>query len=96
MAARRKNKSPQQAKTEAKTAAAAVVAKTTDAVGTTVAATHLPPLGLVVCVLICSGFLAVLALRDYWTTGKNFLGDMDEKLLVGYDKAGRQLVRRRG
>jgi hypothetical protein len=82
MAARRKNKSPQQAKTAPPQAA--VVVKATDAVvPTTVAVTHLPPLALVVCVLVCSGFLAVLGLRDYWTTGKNFLGDMDEKLLVG-------------
>jgi hypothetical protein len=43
---------------------------------------HLPPLGLAFVVLVCSGFLLVLNLRDFATTGKNLLGEWDESLLV--------------
>lgn len=43
---------------------------------------HLPPLGLVAATLLCSGFLLVLALRDFCTTGRNLLGNVDEAFLV--------------
>ena len=51
-----------------------------------VAEEHLPPLGLAFVVLLCSGFLLVLNLRDFATTGKNLLGDWDESLLVRLKK----------
>jgi hypothetical protein len=43
---------------------------------------HLPPLPLVCCVLICSSVLFTLSLRDLWTTGKNLYGTHDEAYLV--------------
>lgn len=46
---------------------------------------HLPPLSLVCCVLVCSGFLFVLGLRDFLATGKNILGPLDEAFLVRID-----------
>lgn len=42
---------------------------------------HLPPLSLVCCVLICSGSLFVLGLRDALATGKNVAGPLDEAFL---------------
>jgi len=42
---------------------------------------HLPPLSLVCCVLICSGSLFVLGLRDVLATGKIVAGPPDEALL---------------
>lgn len=85
MAARRKTSSPQQAKNLKQVEKAAVAAKD-DQVDTTttnaLAEAHLPPLGLVGATLLCSGFLLVLALRDFCTTGRNLLGDIDEAFLV--------------
>ena len=43
---------------------------------------HLPPLALVFTILICSGALWVLGLRDLMATGKNFLGPMDDAFMV--------------
>lgn len=43
---------------------------------------HLPPLSLVLTVLLCSGALSVLAMRDFAATGKNILGSIDEPMLV--------------
>ena len=43
---------------------------------------HLPPLSLVFCVLIFSGSLLVMGLRDALATGKNIAGPLDEALLV--------------
>lgn len=48
----------------------------------TLAEDHLPPLPLVFTVLICSGALWVLGLRDLMATGKNFLGPMDDAFMV--------------
>ena len=90
MAARKKTSSPQQAK-HPKSVAAAKADTTTKAVADTAAVSttsnalaeaHLPPLGLVGATLLCSGFLFVLALRDFFTTGRNLLGDIDEAFLV--------------
>jgi hypothetical protein len=47
-----------------------------------VLAEHLPPLALVFTVLICSGVVWVLGLRDLLATGKPFLGSIDEAYLV--------------
>ena len=84
MAARRNNTSPQQAtKTDenishrTKKAAANGPAE-----AATLADAQLPPLSLVRAVLLCSGFLTLLALRDLMTTGRNLLGDIDEAYLV--------------
>ena len=46
------------------------------------AAEHLPPLSLVCCVLVCSGSLFVLGLRDALATGKNIAGSADAAFLV--------------
>jgi len=43
---------------------------------------HLPPFGLTVTVLLCSGFLLVFGLRDFLTTGKNVAGRWDDAMLV--------------
>ena len=43
---------------------------------------HLPPLPLVFFVLFCSGFLLLFGLRDFMMTGRNIMGNMDEKFLV--------------
>lgn len=43
---------------------------------------HLPPFGLTVAVLFCSGFLFVFGLRDFLTTGKNIAGSWDDALMV--------------
>ena len=43
---------------------------------------HLPPLGLVLTVMACSGFLFVYAFRDAFATGRNIGGDPDEAFLV--------------
>ena len=95
MAARRKTSSPQQAKNNKQGAALAedkknVVPSATTTTNTTpttsaknaLAEAHLPPLFLVGATLLCSGFLLVLALRDFCTTGRNLLGDIDEAFLV--------------
>lgn len=44
---------------------------------------HLPPLFLVAVVLMCSGALFVLAMRDFVSTGKVIAGTWDEAMLVG-------------
>ena len=43
---------------------------------------HLPPMGLVFTVLVCSGFLFVYSFRDVFATGKNIGGAMDQAMLV--------------
>jgi hypothetical protein len=45
-------------------------------------ALHLAPLPLVLVVLVCSGFLWMLAFRDVMATGRPILGAMDEAMLV--------------
>lgn len=45
---------------------------------------HLPPLGLVLTVILCSGFAWILGLRDLMATGKPFLGEMDHAYLVRF------------
>ena len=40
-----------------------------------------PPLLLVIVVLICSGTLALLSIRDFALTGRNLLGVVDERFL---------------
>jgi hypothetical protein len=47
------------------------------------AAEHLPPIGLIFTVIICSGFLFMFAFRDVFATGRNIGGSMDEAMLVG-------------
>ncbi len=43
---------------------------------------HLPPIGLVFTVIVCSGFLFMFAFRDVFATGRNVGGEMDEAYLV--------------
>jgi hypothetical protein len=43
---------------------------------------HLPPLFLVGVVLMCSGVLFVLAMRDFCSTGKVIAGSWDEAFMV--------------
>jgi hypothetical protein len=43
---------------------------------------YLPPLGLVLTVLACSGLLWVFGLRDVLATGRNIAGPWDEAMLV--------------
>jgi hypothetical protein len=43
---------------------------------------HLPPLALVFTILVCSGIVWVLGLRDLLATGKPFLGPIDDAYLV--------------
>lgn len=43
---------------------------------------HLPPLSLSFIIVLCSGFLLMLSLRDFLTTGKTIYGSWDDKLLV--------------
>jgi hypothetical protein len=43
---------------------------------------HLPPLTLIFIVLLCSGALLVLNLRDFLTTGKNIGSSWDEAMMV--------------
>ena len=45
-------------------------------------AEHLPPLSLIFVVLLCSGSLFVLGLRDALATGKIIGGPMDEAMQV--------------
>lgn len=45
-------------------------------------AEHLPPLSLIFVVLVCSGGLFVLSLRDALATGKIIAGPMDEAMQV--------------
>eukprot|EP00957_Ditylum_brightwellii_P074668 5675279-Ditylum_brightwellii.AAC.1 len=45
-------------------------------------AAYLAPLPLVMIVLLCSGFLWMLAFRDVMATGRPILGAMDEAMLV--------------
>ncbi|GKY97549.1 hypothetical protein MPSEU_000713100 [Mayamaea pseudoterrestris] len=61
-----------------------VVAKeqnTNDDVKDTLADEHLPPLFLVGVVLMCSGALFVLAMRDFFSTGKVIAGAWDEAMM---------------
>ena len=46
------------------------------------AAEHLPPIGLVFCVILCSGYLFMFAFRDVFATGKIIGGNADEDMLV--------------
>ena len=96
MAARRKTSSPQQAKHEGKSFNASSIRKKKENTGgdvstsgsvkpnpsNTLAEAHLPPFSLVCIVILCSGFLFMLGLRDFMTTGRNILGDIDEAFLV--------------
>jgi len=43
---------------------------------------HLPPMSLVFCVLLFSGSMFVLGLRDALATGKNIAGPFDDAYLV--------------
>lgn len=43
---------------------------------------HLPPIGLVFTVIVCSGSLFMFAFRDVFATGRNIGGEMDEAFLV--------------
>jgi hypothetical protein len=45
---------------------------------------HLPPLFLVAVVLMCSGPLFVLAMRDFFSTGKVIAGSWDKAILVSF------------
>lgn len=54
------------------------------------AAEHLPPLALTFIVLLCSGALLVLNLRDLLTTGKNIGGSWDEAMLVRFVRLSSQ------
>ena len=45
-------------------------------------ADHLPPMGLVFTVIVCSGFLFVYAFRDIFSTGRIIGGNMDKAMLV--------------
>jgi hypothetical protein len=47
-----------------------------------VAEAHLPPLPLILAILACSGAVFVLAMRDFWTTGRNIAGPWDRAMLV--------------
>lgn len=47
-----------------------------------IAEEHLPPLPLVFTILMCSGALLVLALRDVMATGRNIGGSWDEAMMV--------------
>jgi hypothetical protein len=47
-----------------------------------VAEEHLPPLPLILCILACSGAAFVLAMRDFWTTGRSIAGPWDQAVLV--------------
>jgi hypothetical protein len=47
-----------------------------------VAEAHLPPLPLILAILACSGAVFVLAMRDFWTTGRNIAGPWDQAMLV--------------
>jgi hypothetical protein len=42
----------------------------------------LPPLGSIFTVMICSGILLILAMRDFCATGKVIGGSWDEAMLV--------------
>ena len=56
--------------------------KTQSAARPVIAEEHLPPLVLISTVLVCSGTLWVLGLRDMIATGRNILGSMDGAYLV--------------
>jgi hypothetical protein len=43
---------------------------------------HLPPLGLVYTVLICSGTMFVLCMRDFLATGRSIGGSWDEAMMA--------------
>jgi hypothetical protein len=45
-------------------------------------ADHLPPLPLVLAILLCSGFMFMLGMRDMMSTGKIILGESDAAYLV--------------
>ena len=47
-----------------------------------VAEAHLPPLPLILAIVACSGAVFVLAMRDFWTTGRNIAGPWDRAMLV--------------
>ena len=43
---------------------------------------HLPPFGLAVVLVVCSGFGFIFCLRDFLSTGKTIGGTWDEAMLV--------------
>jgi len=43
---------------------------------------HFPPLFLVISILVCSGFMWMVAFRDMMATGKSLFGPMDDAFLV--------------
>ena len=45
---------------------------------------YFPPLPLVLTILICSGFMWMLAFRDMMATGKSLIGPMDDAFLVSF------------
>lgn len=47
-----------------------------------IVAEHLPPLVLVLTILLCSGFMFVMGMRDLMATGKIILGESDAAYLV--------------
>ena len=47
-----------------------------------VVAEHLPPIGLVMSVMVCSSIMWVFAFRDTFATGKIIGGPMDHAMLV--------------
>lgn len=46
-------------------------------------AEHLPPIGLVIIIMVCSSILWVFAFRDVFATGRTIAGPLDEAMLVG-------------
>ena len=56
-----------------------------------IVAEHLPPLVLVLTILLCSGFMFVLGMRDLMATGKNILGESDAAYLVRWNDSLRWL-----
>jgi hypothetical protein len=47
-------------------------------------AEHLPPIGLVFIIMVCSSCLWVFAFRDVFATGRNIAGPLDDAMLVGF------------
>ena len=45
-------------------------------------AEHLPPIGLVFIIMVCSSILWVFAFRDVFATGRTIAGPLDEAMLV--------------
>jgi hypothetical protein len=62
----------------------------------TLAAEHLPPMSLVCGVIVFSGALFVLGLRDALATGKNIAGPMDEAMLVSSSGDSPSIITKHG